>query len=141
MDTKTYLSQVSRLDRMIKNKLSELAEFKELSYGVSAVRNEERVQTSGDFDKIGRLLSKMEKLEIALDEMIDEFVDKKSVIVSQIDSMENELHYEVLFARYIEKKTFEQISCDIGYSWRQIIRIHGSALKEFEKKYGYTYKN
>ena len=39
MDTKQYLSQISRLDKMIKNKMQELAEYKELAYGLSAINN------------------------------------------------------------------------------------------------------
>ena len=46
MDTKTYLQQISRLDRMINNKLSEIQQFRELARSVSAVKNEERVKTS-----------------------------------------------------------------------------------------------
>ena len=141
MDTKQYLMQISRLDRMIQNKISEIAQFRELSYGISAIKNEERVQTSPDFDKIGRTLSKIEEMEAKLDAMIDDFVDKKSLIIEQIDSMDNETYYEVLFARYIEKKTFERISADMNYSFRNKTRVHGKALKEFERKYGHTYLN
>lgn len=141
MDTKQYLMQISRLDRMIQNKISEIAQFRELSYGISAIKNEERVQTSPDFDKIGRTLSKIEEMESKLDAMIDDFVDKKSLIIEQIDSMDNETYYEVLFARYIEKKTFERISADMNYSFRNITRVHCKALKEFERKYGHTYLN
>lgn len=38
MDTKTYLQQISRLDRMINNKLSEIQQFRELARSVSAVK-------------------------------------------------------------------------------------------------------
>lgn len=139
MDTKTYLHQISRLDRMVKNKLSELAELKELSCGISAVTNEERVQTTPNFDKIGTAYCKIEKMEEELDKLIDEYVDKKNEIIAQIDSMEDEMHYEILFARYIEKKTFEKIATDIHYSFRNTTRLHGKALQEFEKKYGHLY--
>ena len=54
----------------------------------------------------------------------------------QIYSMQKENHYRVLFAKYIEDKTFDAIAEEMGYSWRQIIRIHGAALAEFEKMYG-----
>ena len=43
--------------------------------------------------------------------------------------------------KYIEKKTFEDIASEMKYSWRQIIRIHGRALQEFERLYGNLYKN
>lgn len=140
METKQYLGQISRLDRMINNKLSEISQLRELSMSVSAVKNGERVQTSPNFDKIGTMYCKIEAMEEKLDKLIDEYVDKKNLIIQQIDSIENEVYYNILFAKYIEKKTFETIACEMAYSWRQIIRLHGRALQEFEKKYGKTYK-
>ena len=141
MDTKQYLGQISRLDRMINNKLAEISQLRELAMSISAVKNEERVQTTTNFDKIGTSYCKIEAMEEKLDKLIDEFVDKKNLIISQIDKIENETYYEILFARYIEKKTFEKIADEMNYSWRQIIRLHGRALQEFEKKYGFSYKN
>ena len=140
MTTKEYLCQISRLDRMIQNKLAEISQLRELAMSVSAVKNEERVQTTPNFDKIGTAYCKIEEMEEKLDKLIDEFVDKKNLIISQIDEIENETYYEILFARYIEKKTFEKIADEMTYSWRQVIRLHGRALQEFEKKYGNTYK-
>ena len=140
MDTKQYLQQISRLDRMINNKLAEISQLRELAMSVSAVKNEERVQTTPNFDKIGTTYCKIEEMEEKLYILIDEFVDKKNLIISQIDKIENETYYEILFARYIEKKTFEKIADEMTYSWRQVIRLHGRALQEFEKKYGNTYK-
>jgi hypothetical protein len=141
MDTKQYLGQISRLDKMIKNKMTELAEFKELAYGLSAINNEERVQSTPDFDKMSGKIAKIVDMENKIDSLIDEYVDKKNLIVSQIDSIENETYYEILFSRYIAKKNFEKIADEMSYSWRQIIRLHGRALQDFEKKYGETYKN
>ena len=140
MDTKQYLSQISRLDRMIKNKMAELSQYKDLAYGLSAINNEERVQSTPDFDKMSGKIAKILEMESKIDSLIDEYVDKKNLIVSQIDSIENETYYEILFGRYIAKKTFEKIADEMSYSWRQIIRLHGRALQEFEKKYGETYK-
>ena len=140
MDTKQYLGQISRLDRMIKNKMTELAQYKELAYGLSAIANKERVQSTPEFDKMSGKVAKIIEMEEKIDKLIDEYVDKKNLIVSQIDSMENETYYEILFARYIEKKTFEKIATDIGYSFRNTTRLHGKALIDFEKKYGKFYK-
>ena len=141
MDTKQYLQQISRLDRMINNKLAEISQLRELAMSVSAVKNEERVQTTPNFDKIGTAYCKIEEMEEKLDKLIDEFVDKRNLIISQIDKIENETYYEILFARYIEKKTFEKIADEMTYSWRQVIRLHGRALQEFERVYGNMYLN
>ena len=140
MDTKQYLQQISRLDRMINNKLAEISQLRELAMSVSAVKNEERVQTTPNFDKIGTAYCKIEEMEEKLDKLIDEFVDKRNLIISQIDKIENETYYEILFARYIEKKTFEKIADEMTYSFRNVTRLHGRALQELEKKYGNLYK-
>ena len=139
MDTKQYLQQISRLDRMIQNKLAEISQLRELAMSVSAVKNEERVQNTPNFDKIGTAYCKIEEMEEKLDKLIDEFVDKKNLIISQIDKIENETYYEILFARYIEKKTFEKIADEMNYSFRNTTRLHGLALREFERKFGEKY--
>ena len=139
MTTKEYLSQISRLNRMIQNKLSDISQLRELSLGISAISNEERVQSTPNHDKLGTAYCKIEAMEEKLNEMVDEYVDKKEMIISQIDNMEDETYYDILFSRYIEKKTFEKIASDMNYSFRNTTRLHGKALQEFEKKYGYLY--
>lgn len=139
MTTKEYLGQVSRLDRMIDNKMVELSQLRVMACSISAVKSGEKVQTSPDPDKNGVKFSKIDEMERKLDCLVDKFVDKKSEIIRQIDSMEDEVLYDILFSRYIEKKTFEKIATDMQYSFRQTLRLHGKALQAFEKKYGYLY--
>ena len=141
MTTKEYLGQISRLNRMINNKLTEIAQLKDMAASISAPQSGERVQTTPNFDKIGTKYAKIDEMERKIDGMVDELVDKKEKIIQQIDSMEDENTYNILFARYIEKKTFEVIATEMKYSWRQVIRLHGTALKQFEKKYGEGYLN
>ena len=74
MTTKDYLNQISRLNRMINNKLSEITQLRELSCSISAVRNEERVKSSFNPDKIGSTYAKIDEMEHSLDKMIDEYI-------------------------------------------------------------------
>lgn len=141
MTTKEYLGQISRLNRMINNKLTEIAQLKDMAASISAPQSGDRVQTTPNFDKIGTKYAKIDEMERKIDGMVDELVDKKEKIIQQIDSMEDENTYNILFARYIEKKTFEVIATEMKYSWRQVVRLHGTALKQFEKKYGEGYLN
>lgn len=139
MTTKDYLNQVGRLNRMINNKLVEIAQLKELACSISAIQTGERVQTTPNYDKIGTAYAKIDEMERKLDKLIDTYVDKKNHIIGQIDGIEDEMLYNILFARYIERKTFEKIATELEYSWRQIIRLHGKALKQFENQYGREY--
>ena len=141
MQAKEYLGQVSRINRMIKNKVSEIAQLKEIAINISAIDTEERVQTSPDFDKIGKMFVRIDEEEDKLNSLIFEYIELKNKIISQIEGIKEETFYCVLFSRYVKNKTFEKIAIDMQYSFRQITRLHGKALLAFDKMYGEEYKN
>lgn len=140
METKEYLQQIGRYDRLINNKLVELAQYRSMACSVSAVKNDERVQSSPSYDTMDKIVSKIEQMENEIDMLVDRYIDNKQIIISQIDSMSDEMTYQILFSRYVEQKTFEKMAIEMNYCYKQIIRIHGKALQEFEQKWGNTYK-
>lgn len=140
METKEYLQQIGRYDRLINNKLVELAQYRSMACSVSAVKNDERVQSSPSYDTIDKIVSKIEQMENEIDMLVDRYIDNKRIIISQIDSMSDEMTYQILFSRYVEQKTFEKMAIEMNYCYKQIIRRHGKALQEFEQKWGNTYK-
>ena len=140
METKEYLQQIGRYDRLINNKLVELAQYRSMACSVSAVKNDERVQSSPSYDTMDKIVSKIEQMENEIDMLVDRYIDNKRIIISQIDSMSDEMTYQILFSRYVEQKTFEKMAIEMNYCYKQIIRRHGKALKEFEQKWGNTYK-
>lgn len=140
METKEYLQQIGRYDRLINNKLVELAQYRSMACSVSAVKNDERVQSSPSYDTMDKIVSKIEQMENEIDMLVDRYIDNKRIIISQIDSMSDEMTYQILLSRYVEQKTFEKMAIEMNYCYKQIIRRHGKALQEFEQKWGNTYK-
>jgi len=53
-------------------------------------------------------------------------------IERQIRQMENEDEQEVLRLRYIKGLKWEEVALKMNYSWKQVHRIHSSALKSFK---------
>ena len=139
MDTKQYLSQIERLDKMIQNKLSEIYQLKTMACSVTVSNEKERVQTSSDNDRLGSTVAKIVDLEKETDMLVDRFIDKRSHIISQIDGLDNIDYYHVLSMRYVARDTFETIAKKTNWSIRKVFSIHGDALKEFEKLYGSEY--
>lgn len=135
MTTKTYLGQIERFEKMIQNKLTEINQLKVMACNVTVPTSNERVQTSSDKDKVGTLVSRIADLEKEVDSMIE----KRGMIVSQIDNIEDTDVYDVLAKRYILKKDLKVIAVEKGVSFRHMGRIHFDALKMFEKKYGFRY--
>lgn len=140
METKEYLQQIGRYDRLINNKLVELAQYRSMACSVSAVKNDEKVQSSPSHDTMDKIVFKIEQMENEIDMLVDRYIDNKRIIISQIDSMSDEMTYQILFSRYVEQKTFEKMAIEMNYCYKQIIRRHGKALQEFEQKWGDTYK-
>ena len=139
MNTKTYLNQISRLDKMIQNKLSEIYRLKTIACSVTVSTDKEAVDVSTDKDKLGSTVTKIVDLEKDTDKLVDEFMRKRNHIISQIDSMENTDYYHVLSMRYVNQNTFEEIAQATNWSIRKIFTIYGRALQEFERLYGKEY--
>ena len=139
METKQYLSQIERLDKQIQNKLAEIYQLKAMACSVTVSNESDRVQTSPDKDRLGSTVAKIVDLEKETDRLVDEFVKKRNHIIGQIDRMENVDYYHVLSMRYVSRNTFESIAEKTDWSIRQVFKLHGRALQEFEKLYGGEY--
>jgi hypothetical protein len=51
--------------------------------------------------------------------------------ISNIEKLPNEADRNILFKRYVENKTFEQISVEMGYTYNYTCNLHGEALSNF----------
>lgn len=139
MTTKQYLGQIERLDRMIQNKLSEIRQLKCIAMSVTVQPKEINIRVSSDKDKIGSTVSKLIDLEKETEKLIDDYIFKRKHIIEQIDNMSDTNMYHVLSEKYIARKELSVIAVEMGYSFKQICRIHGKGLSEFERIYGNEY--
>lgn len=133
MTTKEYLNQISRLNRMINNKLVEIKQLKDLACGISSINFGDRVQSSPNFDKIGSKMAKIDELERELDESIDSYADIKNQIIEQILMMKSEKHKEILLDKYVNFKSISEIASDFNMTERGCKKAHKKAIEEFEE--------
>lgn len=133
MDTKQYLSQIERLDKMIQNKLSEIYQLKTMACSVTVSNDSERVQTSSDKDRLGSTVAKIIDLEKETDKLVDSFIDLKKETMLIIRMIKSERHREILFKKYLEQKSLYEIAEELGMTDRGCKKAHKRALEEFEK--------
>lgn len=67
-------------------------------------------------------------------EMIKEEQKLKDKIITEIQQLEDPVHVEILFRRYVAWKSLKQIANDMNYAYQYVVNLHGQALKEFAKK-------
>lgn len=137
MTSKQYLSQIERLDKKIQNKLSEEYQLKTLATNITVSNDMDRVQTSGDKDRIGSIVSKLIDVQKETANLVDEYIDQRGEIIHTIESLECLNYYEVLFKKYVEYKSLSDICAEMSYSMQHIKRIHGLALEEVKKIKGF----
>ena len=139
MTTKQYLKQIERLDLMIENKLSEVYNLKAMAVSISSPSNTDRVQSSGSYDKLSDKVAKLVDMEREIDELVDNYVDTRKKIISQIDAMENKNSYSILTDVYVKRIPFKEIFIRMKISERRMYSLYSIAMKEFEQLYGAEY--
>ena len=120
---------------MINCKLEQVAELRSMLLPGAIRYDKDKVQTSNNADSISDTVSKIMELEEKINTDIDELVELKSVARENIERMENDVEKVILYKRYFNNESFENIAVECGYSWRHIHRLHGEALKNFDKIY------
>jgi len=136
MTPKEYLLQIQKLDTKIKQRQQQLDELTATMYGLSGGSLGERVSTSAKNEAaFVNLVEKKDALEFFITALTIEFMDKKNRIIGEIQAMENTQYMNLLYKRYVERKTLEVIAVEMNYSYRHANRVHGLALIEFGKQF------
>lgn len=135
MDTKDYLNQIIRDEKIIMNKTEEIQRLRTLTGVTGTISANDHIQNSGAKDRLGGLVVKIVDLEREIIAMLGE----RNYIIGQIEAMENIDVYDVLAKRYILGKTNKEIAFDRKESQQTVCNLINEAIDEFEGKYGSTY--
>jgi DNA-directed RNA polymerase specialized sigma subunit len=134
MNAKEYLSQAIWLDQMIDSKLEQLATLKSLAMKVTSSFTKEKICGGNiEMSKMESTMVKVIDLENEINADIDRLVDLKKDIQDTINMMDDINQQLLLELRYLSGKGWDEIAASMGYDPRTVYRIHGKALKEFER--------
>ena len=132
MQVKEFLNKIRYIDAMIDCKRDQIKDLRDTLTSISCPMGE-KVQSTLDPDKFTNPVSKIIELEKEINDDIDKLIDLKRIARKAIEQLDNEVEKMVLYKRYFENKTFEQISVELNYSWRRIHQFHGDALNKLER--------
>ena len=135
LDAKEYLKQIKKDNDKIQNKLVELTQLKILASSTSSFSTGDRVQSSLEGDKLGKIIAKIVDAEKELDEMIDNLIaeeQKRIGIIEQVQKTSN-IQYIILHKHYVQFKSFAEIAAEEHYSTARISQLHIKALGTVQK--------
>ena len=131
MTAKEDLRQLKTLDCLIKAKELEKARLDDLTTKTS-VNLSERVQGGSSGGTENTIIKALE-IEEQIKSDIDRLRDLRVKTICMIDKLDNDKYRIILSMYYISNLTFEKIAENTGMTYQWIHKLHGRALKSFEK--------
>ena len=128
-DKITYLKRYKDLDRHINRLIEEKERWYTKATKVTPTISDMPHGSDGTDSRL-EAIHKMMETEEEINIEIDKYVDMGREIKAVINSVEEENLRLLLLYRYIDGKTFEQITVDMSYSWKQVHRLHSKALNK-----------
>jgi RNA polymerase sigma factor (sigma-70 family) len=92
-----------------------------------------KVQTTKDNDKWTDLINNKIIIENKINSQLERMYKEMSYIEDLISCLP-EREKKLMRLRYIDNHKWEEICVEMGYSWKQIHRIHANALMQLKNK-------
>lgn len=131
-EAKSFLKQVEKLDIRIANKLIERQQWRDIALGITANVGGEKVQSSGNQQKMADAINKCVDMETEINSLIDELIYAKKKVIATIEKLESPTEYNLLHKRYIQFIPLVEIAEQYGKEYGWATTVHGRALKNVQ---------
>lgn len=127
-----------------KEKTEKLRSLEEQLRGLHEIETSAKAQNYSDMPKgnkqtdLSDFIVRLENLESKVMKQKYECMDIRLNIMNSICDMSKGIESTILYKKYIEFKQWEQICIEVGYSWRQVHRIHSDALNNYKMAHNGT---
>jgi predicted methyltransferase MtxX (methanogen marker protein 4) len=135
MTAKEYLNGVRNQNYVLKQAEKELNALRGDIISIHAGSLSEKVSGTKESDLADTYI-RVEKYERRVTSEWNKLIDMRMQAKAMIAALADEREQAVLYARYINCLGWEIIALDMHYSWRGVFKLHGKALKSFERVHG-----
>ncbi len=131
-EAKEYLLQIRKLDTLINNKIAEVEHWKDVAYGVGTFSEGERVQSSGNKQKMASAIERYTDIQAEITADIDKLIDLKQEVIKTIEQLPV-AEYDLLHKVYVQGWTLDMVAevNDRSRSWSDT--VHGRALVSLQR--------
>lgn len=132
-DAKNELNEYRENIKYIEEKLNDTEEIRSKVEKITTILSLTKTNNSGDSDKFGDAISRLEELKIDCTEKMQELLIKKFNIDEKIEKIEQP-YRNILFYRYARGKNWNDVADELGYTRDYVCELHGEALYLYSKK-------
>lgn len=135
MTAKEYLQQVEKIEVKIRHLTLEKLRWAELTYdiatSISSKLSDEKVQSSGDLQKMECAVINGVDKEQTYDKQIEELITERQKIIDLIISLPA-LSSDILYRKYVEKQPLKEIAFELNKSYSAVAVAHTRALEKVD---------
>lgn len=126
-----WLKNYRALDAKIESLTEDLQVWNARATKITAtISQEPKASSSGD--QIQRCVDKICELREEISQEVDKLRQRRQQIEAAIRTLEDERYRDLLWYRYIEGMTWDEIAVKMYYSRMQVCRLHGRALNKIK---------
>ena len=127
-----FLEQAYRIDQRINCKIEQVSALRSLASKATSTITDMPGSPNRNIHRMEDIILKIVDLENEINADIDELVDLKAEIMKLIKRVESIDGRLVLEKRYLCFEKWEQIAVEMGFSTRQVYRVHDRAIGEIK---------
>lgn len=131
MHAKEYLEQYQLIEARVRILQAEVERIRTDAEGMQ-INLDGMPKGSGRGSKFENLAIQLAECETKLQGELSTLWRHRMGIVESLNRLDDHKHQTLLYARYIEGKTWETIAYEMGITWRHCYRLHGHALQKLE---------
>lgn len=132
MKVQDYLNKIEKYDIIIQNKMEEIEWIKTRIMSTTISCDKEFTgKTNKLTDKIGEGIVAYHEIM----EQIDDFLRLRENIITQIENIDDIFEMEVLYEKYVRRRSVKEIAYDRGYTTSYVFRTIKKAERTFCEKY------
>lgn len=134
MKAKEYLKQIRSITIQIDENTEDLEVLTSLAEKMTSVLSGEVVSRTRETDTMTKTVEDIIKLKNEIECDVLKLIELKREAKYLLSLIKEPSHFKVLHGRYVLFKKWEQIACELNFTYQWVSGdLHGKALQEFQK--------
>ena len=134
MTAKEYLRRIRDAESDLRNAEMDYQRARDDVMNLKAIEYDKDKVSNSHIGDLLDAIAALEKYAERVNAKWDELIAMREEAKAQIEPIADGRYREVLHRRYLQGESWEYIAVGMGYSFRQVTRLHGGALRAIAEK-------
>ena len=134
MTAKEYLRRIRDAESDLRNAEMDYQRARDDVMNLKAIEYDKDKVSNSHIGDLLDAIAALEKYAERVNAKWDELIAMREEAKAQIEQIADGRYREVLHRRYLQGESWEYIAVGMGYSFRQVTRLHGGAVRAIAEK-------